>query len=767
MGIKIKNKRGRCYELGGPISNPNMPTTWGGESRTSTPADAPGQTQGSSPVNIGAIAGLVQSTGILNMNLNPNQDMSTLQGRINAEGMGSNTGKNPVTKFIDDAFGITKKQRLDEIEQFGNITATGNTNEDVLKNYSDFNPLQKINYDPSKNIGGEIGDSLLAAGQGAVSGANVGGPWGALIGGAAGLLLNTGSKIFSSDRRDDINRKIEEANTNRNISLDQNLEKVSKNNAYNMISNYYAAGGQLGDQLAPGLTAINNGGTHEQNPNGGVPQGIDPQGIPNLVEQGEVKTDSNYIFSDRNKPSLEILKAVGLPSNLKTLSFAKIAKLISKEASERPNDPISEKGLETQLARLKQAQEMYNQQEFENRMQNDSVFRDQVIAQQQAQAQQQQEQQNQQLGGEVEQQPQEQFIEENSNVFVDGSQMNLIKLNGQSNIYDLTKRDRFNAQILNAQMKQFAETNPNNPFNDPSHPFNLFNMSAQYNKSYNDASNNNTSTNNKIEGTNNKTEGAKKSGFDITNLMYTPAIANAGILGSLLASKPDYSNADAIIGMQLDKVAAEPLRDYMKYNPYDTNYALNQLHQQQAASRAGVSNNSGGNRATYLAATLGSDYNYGLNEGTMLRQAMEYNDAQKRQVSEFNRGTNQYNSQSKLQADSQNVQAQADLNKIKSQGYLLRQNIKDSRDQDIASAISGTSENLATIGFNQFNMNMANSITSYKVDDDGAVHYYNKKGEEVDLKTLPDNNTNVNKKANGGQSKTTKIKINKGLTYEF
>lgn len=757
MGTKIKNKRGRCYELGGLISNPNMPTTWGGESRTSTPADAPGQTQGSSPVNIGSIAGLVQGTGILNMNLNPNQDMSTLQGRIDAEGMGSNTGKNPVTKFIDDAFGLTKNQRLNEIEQFGNITATGNTNEDVLKNYSDFNPLQKINYDPSKNIGREIGDSLLATGQGAAAGAQFG-PWGALIGGIAGGASNIGSKIFGSDRRDDINRKIEEANINRNISLDQNLEKVNKNNAYNMISSYYAAGGQLGDQLAPGLTAINNGGTHEQNPNGGVPQGVDPQGIPNLVEQGEVKTDGNYIFSDRNKPSLEILKEVGLPSNLKTLSFAKIAKLISKEAFERPNDPISKKGLETQLARLKYAQEMYNQAEFENRMQNDPVFREQVIAQQQAQAQQQQEQQNQQLGGEVEQQPQAQFTGENPNVFDDGSQMNPIKLNRQSNVYDniytfdTTKRDQ-----LNAEMKLFAETDPNNPFNDPSNPFNIFkDESAKNNQLYNDVSTKNTST-----------KDAKKSDFDITSLMYTPAVANAGILGSLLASKPDYSNADAITGMQLDKVSAEPLRDYMKYHPYDTNYALNQLHQQQAASRAGIANNSGGNRATYLAATLGSDYNYGLNEGTMLRQAMEYNDAQKRQVSEFNRGTNQYNSQSKLQADSQNVQAQADLNKIKSQGYLLRQNIKDSRDQDIASAISGTSENLATIGFNQFNMNMANSITSYKVDDNGTVHYYNKKGEEVDLKALPNNNTNVNKKANGGQSKTTKIKINKGLTYEF
>lgn len=762
MSTKIKNKRGRCYEIGGLISNPNMPTTWGGESRTSTPADALGQTQGLFPANIGSIASLVQGTGILNMNLNPNQDMSTLQGRINAEGMGSNTGQNPVTKFIDDAFGLTKNQRLNEIEQFGNKTATGNTNEDVLKNYSDFNPLQKINYDPSKNIGGEIGDSLLAAGQGAAAGAAFG-PWGALIGAGAGALFNAGSKILGSDRRDDINRKIEEANTHQNISLDQNLKKVSENNAYNMTSNYYAIGGQLGDQLAPGLTAINNGGTHEQNPNGGVPQGVDSQGTPNLVEQGEVKTDGNYIFSDRNKPSLEILKEVGLPSNLKTLSFAKIAKLISKEASERPNDPISKKGLETQLARLKSAQEMYNQAEFENRMQNDPAFREQVITQQQAQAQQQNNPQNQQ-GQLIEDNAQQNGIDTQGQP--QPQQQNIFKRGG-----NMQQPKSFLSDSLpstSGPLSIEAVDAWNDAVNTPNiNPFDWGNAAKAYNTNKDLNSLDSVDKQNDINGINNSIMYGPKKSFDTTDLMYTPAVANAGILGSLLTSNPDYSNADAITGMQLDKVSAEPLRDYMKYNPYDTNYALNQLHQQQAASRAGVANNSGGNRATYLAATLGSDYNYGLNEGTMLRQAMEYNDAQKRQVSEFNRGTNQYNSQSKLQADAQNVQAQADLNKIKSQGYLLRQNIKDSRDQDIASAISGTSENLATIGFNQFNMNMANSITSYKTDSNGTVHYYNKKGEEVDLKALPDNNTNVNNKAKGGQLKTTKIKINKGLTYEF
>ena len=45
-------------------------------------------------------------------------------------------------------------------------------------------------------------------------------------------------------------------------------------------------------------------GTTKEIPNGGVPQGVDPQGNPNMVE-GEVKDIENYVFSvsARNKPT--------------------------------------------------------------------------------------------------------------------------------------------------------------------------------------------------------------------------------------------------------------------------------------------------------------------------------------------------------------------------------------------------------------------------------------------------------------------------------
>ena len=46
------------------------------------------------------------------------------------------------------------------------------------------------------------------------------------------------------------------------------------------------------------LTYFGAGGTHEQNPLGGIPIGKDKNGTPNLVEEGEVKWN-DYIFSNR------------------------------------------------------------------------------------------------------------------------------------------------------------------------------------------------------------------------------------------------------------------------------------------------------------------------------------------------------------------------------------------------------------------------------------------------------------------------------------
>ena len=123
-------------------------------------------------------------------------------------------------------------------------------------------------------------------------------------------------------------------------------------------NNLFASGGDADNtDFSNGVTEYNEGGTHEENPNGGVPVGTDSKGTPNLVEQGEVRY-KDYIYSNRLSPSKEVLDKVGLSPLYSKYSFAKCAEILSRESKERPNDPISQNGLNSLMSRLKDAQDM-------------------------------------------------------------------------------------------------------------------------------------------------------------------------------------------------------------------------------------------------------------------------------------------------------------------------------------------------------------------------------------------------------------------------
>lgn len=121
---------------------------------------------------------------------------------------------------------------------------------------------------------------------------------------------------------------------------------------------HHAFGGNLSTNGADwdnGLIMIGNGGTHEENPMEGVQMGVDPNGVPNLVEEGEV-IFNDYVFSNR----LTVPKAVREKYKLrgsKDITFADAAKQMQKESEERPNDPISKRGLLSSMTKLQQAQE--------------------------------------------------------------------------------------------------------------------------------------------------------------------------------------------------------------------------------------------------------------------------------------------------------------------------------------------------------------------------------------------------------------------------
>ena len=134
--------------------------------------------------------------------------------------------------------------------------------------------------------------------------------------------------------------------------------------AQNVRKFKHAFGGDLlthGAEWDNGLRVIGNGGTHEENPMEGVPMGMDAEGTPNLVEQGEV-IFNDYVFSNRLFADSGLLESFNLPKSYDGHSFAAIAEKLGDESKERPNDPISKRGLLSSMSRLQQAQETVRQQ---------------------------------------------------------------------------------------------------------------------------------------------------------------------------------------------------------------------------------------------------------------------------------------------------------------------------------------------------------------------------------------------------------------------
>lgn len=195
----------------------------------------------------------------------------------------------------------------------------------------------------------------LAGLSGAVSGAAGGaaaGPWGALAGGVAGLV---GGLFGAGDR----NRARERANSRVNEALEAQNAFLSQKQASDALANIAAYGGYVsthGGDYPTGFQKFKTGDSHEVNPYNGIQQGVDPNGNPNLVEEGETKWD-NYVFSDR----LKVPKGFGkefLVGKVDKKTYADASLKLSKESEERPFDPISKRGRDTMLSRLQEAQEV-------------------------------------------------------------------------------------------------------------------------------------------------------------------------------------------------------------------------------------------------------------------------------------------------------------------------------------------------------------------------------------------------------------------------
>lgn len=152
-----------------------------------------------------------------------------------------------------------------------------------------------------------------------------------------------------------------------------------------------------GGYFAPeGYFRINEGGSHEENPNGGVQVGVDQEGTPNMLEEGE-PVYNDYVYSDNITAEKDILEKYNIPAKYAGKLYSKIADAFVDEAEDRPNDPISNNGLNAMLVRLADAQEeqkaIAQQKELEEQLANmtpeeldalEAMLSDQEAAEQQA-----------------------------------------------------------------------------------------------------------------------------------------------------------------------------------------------------------------------------------------------------------------------------------------------------------------------------------------------------------------------------------------------
>lgn len=117
------------------------------------------------------------------------------------------------------------------------------------------------------------------------------------------------------------------------------------------------------------LTEFNEGGKHEQNPLGGIPQGMNPNGGMNLVEQGETKLNSkDYIYSDSLIVDGETAAKFNLPKSAIGKTFADLSKKMNRPNSRREGDTIEEAAKKRDLESLMTAQEEFKKQEVARKM---------------------------------------------------------------------------------------------------------------------------------------------------------------------------------------------------------------------------------------------------------------------------------------------------------------------------------------------------------------------------------------------------------------
>lgn len=513
---------------------------------------------------------------------------------------------------------------------------------------------------------------------------------------------------------------------------------VKKANFARNAAKWHSFGGDLnthGADFTNGQIIVGNGGTHEENPMEGVPMGMDAEGSPNLVEQGEV-IFNDYVFSNRLFADGGLLESFNLPKSYDGHSFAAIAEKLGDESKERPNDPISKRGLLSSMSRLQQAQETVRQQTQEGQEGVQYAHGGKMGTLFDG------------LGNKSNNLKRANFFLEPTednysyNPFID-----MAYTDPDKNTYDIYK---YGVGIT--PNGEFVET-----------PKYMARAAAKR-AGYDVGTSLDDYNKNPIKVPEKKKSAVSRllSNLDATDLRYAPVIGAAIGLGQNLFSRPDYTSADAILEAanqagNYTPIGYTPIGNYLQYKPFDRNFYLNKLNAQAGATRRAIMNTTSPSRN---AALLAVDYNAQGRLGDLARQAEEYNLAQRQAVETFNRGTNQANAEMGLKAAMANQEAALKARSSRLSGVAQAMAVRDAVDARRGASMSANLTNffnsLGDIGREEYsrNMIMSNPALYYSIDSKGNVTYKNgyETLSEAEKKEVRDaaNKAKKKKKAKGG-----------------
>jgi len=530
-----------------------------------------------------------------------------------------------------------------------------------------------------EGLKGSLQSGATGAGAGSAAGP-IGTLVGAIVGSVAGGLTGT----FGALKRNKQGREAEERLNPLSINrFEGAASSLREDSITDSLINYAAMGGQIstqGGNFKIGLESFNTGGMHEQNPNGGIPQGIDPNGVPNTVEQGETKFQ-NYIFSNREMIDKDLYQGLGLPRRIVGKSFADASKVINKHRDERPNDAIANRTADAQLNTLRTLQE-----ETKQIKEQASMVMNQAAS-----------------GGQIHIDPSKKgTFTAAATKHGMGVQAfaNRVLANKENYSPEMVKKANFahNAAQWHAgggdlfpfeesiEMEDVTQQQMLAPFlNRTSKPGFQFIPQVRHNIKPTIAP---LSTENAIDRAIKQRMEAgapgEESSFDWNQIgMAAPAISNGIQLLSALASRPDTVNIPRVS-------AGTRLNENFKYNPMDREYLANRLRAESGATRKGILNTAGGNRATAAAGLLMADKNMLGALGDAYFKADEVNQNKQMQIAQMINQARQVNAGIGMQEGQLNAQ-------LGLQEYDINARNRAARANAIREGLSAISSNVSDV----------------------------------------------------------------------